>query len=144
MSTIVRLSLPALALMLSSALAGCGASTGVAGDPGGVRIEGDYVSKRAPNPPFRQGSEPIRLTLGEGEISFTAGCNHFSGRATVERQVLHTRNLGGTEMGCLGGGRQAQDEWMVHFFGSSPRVERDGADLVVRARSSEVRFVPAG
>jgi heat shock protein HslJ len=141
MSTVVRLALVAPVLVLSSALAGCGEDTGVAGDPGGARIEGDYVSDGAPDPPFPGDSEPIRLTLRGGEISFTAGCNHFSGRATWEDGVLRTSALGGTEMGCPGR-RQAQDDWMVDFFGSEPTGELDGTDLAVRSDRQKVWFVP--
>ena len=45
-------------------------------------------------------------------------------------------------MGCPGT-RQAQDEWMVDFFGSSPTLELDGTDLAVRSDEAKVWFVPA-
>ena len=140
MSTVARLALAALGLVLSSALAGCGEDTGVAEGPG-PRLDGDYVSDGAPDPPFADGSEPIRLTLRDGQITCTAACNHFSGRATWDDGVLRTSALGGTEMGCPGTG-QAQDEWMVAFFGSLPELEVDGTDLAVRSDAAEVWFVP--
>jgi heat shock protein HslJ len=140
MSTVARLALAAMGLVLSSALAGCGEDTGAAEDPV-TRIDGDYVSDGAPDPPFADGSEPIRLTLHDGQISFTATCNHFSGEATWDDGVLRTSALGGTEMGCIGAGHD-QDEWMVEFFGSSPELELDGTDLAVSSDSAEVWFVP--
>ena len=139
MSTHLRLA-PVGLIALAAALAGCGDVTveGI-GDPTDP-VAGEYVGD-GPVRIFPEGSAPIRLSLRGGEISFTASCNHFSGRATWD-DTLRTGALGGTEMGCPGT-RQKQDEWMVRFFGSSPRLELDGPDLVVRSRSSEVRFAPA-
>ena len=128
-------------VVLAASLAGCGDVTvtgvGTPNDP----VGGEYVGD-GPVRLFPDGSEPIRLTLRDGEISFTASCNHFSGQATWDDGVLRTSALGGTEMGCPGP-RQAQDEWMVDFFGSSPTLELDGTDLAVRSDRHEVWFVPA-
>ena len=135
---------PAGLVVLAAVLAGCGEATG--DDPpavgAGSAIDGDYVSDGAPNPPFRDRSEPIRLTLRDGQISFTASCNQFSGEATWDDGVLRTSALGGTEMGCPGA-RQSQDEWMIDFFGSTPTLEPDGTDLSIRSGKDRVWFVPA-
>jgi heat shock protein HslJ len=140
MSTRPRLA-PAGLILLSLVLAGCGEeSVQATGEPTND-IAGEYVGD-GPVRLFPDGSAPIRLTLRDGEISFTAGCNHFSGRATWGDGVLRTGALGGTEMGCPGG-RQKQDEWMVDFFGSSPKLELDGTDLALRSGNEEVWFVPA-
>lgn len=140
MSTHLRLSSVGL-VVLAAALAGCGdvevSGIGMPNDP----VAGEYVGD-GPVLFFPEGSAPIQLTLRAGEISFTASCNQFSGQATWDEGDLRTSALGGTEMGCPGT-RQKQDEWMVEFFGSSPHVEPDGTDLLVRSRSSEVRFVLA-
>lgn len=143
MSTHQRRLVPVGLVVLAAALVGCGDVTGE--DPPAVgtgsAIDGEYVSDGAPNPPFRDGSEPIRLTLRDGEISFTASCNQFSGQATLDDGVLRTSTLGGTEMGCPGV-RQTQDEWMIDFFGSAPALELDGTDLAVRSDTHQVWFVP--
>jgi hypothetical protein len=110
------------------------------GDPADP-VAGEYVGD-GPVRFFPDGSEPIRLTLSGGEISFTAGCNHFSGHASWDDGVLRTGVLGGTEMGCPGI-RQEQDDWMVHFFGSEPTIHRDGSDVRLRSDQGEVWFVPA-
>jgi heat shock protein HslJ len=126
MSTHPRFAPAGLAL-LSLVLAGCGEeSVEAIGEP---TYAGEYVG-HGPTPPFRAGSAPIRLTLRDGGISFTASCNHFYADADMTGGVLRTSSLGGTEIGCVGSG-QAQDEWMVGFFGSSPRVVLDGEDLSV-------------
>ena len=141
MSSRARVALAGLTMVAGWVLAGCGDDTG-AGDGRGSRIDGDYVSNGAPDPPFPDGSEPIRLTLRGGEISFTATCNHFSGQAAWDDGVLRTGTLGGTEMGCPRL-RLQQDEWMVDFFGSAPEIELDGTDLRLRSAAGTVRFVPA-
>lgn len=143
--TIHRLLLAPVGLVaLAAVFTGCGEEH-VQGflDPGAPAdpVGGEYVGD-GPVRLFPDGSEPIRLTLRKGEISFTAGCNQFSGQASWEDGVLRTSGLGGTEMGCPGA-RQKQDEWMVHFFGSSPRLELDGTDLAVRSDRERVWFVQA-
>jgi heat shock protein HslJ len=129
MSTDPRLA-PAGLVVLALVLAGCGEKTVGIGEPTDD-LAGEYVGD-GPVRLFPDGSAPIRLTLRGGEISFTAGCNQFAGHATWDDGVLRASALAGTEMGCPGM-RQEQDEWMVHFFGSSPRVELDGTGLVVRS-----------
>ena len=104
-------------------------------------IGGEYVG-HGPVPLFPDGSEPIRLTLQDGEVGFSSGCNQFGGTATWADGVLRTSGLGGTEMGCEPR-LHRQDEWMVELFGSEPTLELDGTDLVVRSGSEEVWFVPA-
>lgn len=128
-------------LLVSSALAGCGDEPGQdIRDP--IRpVDVEYVGD-GPARLFPDGSAPIRLTLRDGEISFTSSCNQFSGRASWDDGVLRTGALGGTEMGCPGL-RQRQDEWMVAFFGSSPAVELDGTDLAIESDKDRVWFVPA-
>ena len=139
MSTHLRLA-PVGLIALAAALAGCGDVTvGGIGDPTDP-VAGEYVGD-GPVRIFPEGSAPIRLSLRGGEISFTASCNHFSGRATWD-DTLRTGALGGTEMGCPGT-RQKQDAWMVRFFGSSPRLELDGTDLAVWSDTDRVWFVPA-
>ena len=124
-------------VLLSSVLAGCGeVSVQGTGEPTDD-LTGEYVGD-GPVRIFPDGSEPIRLTLRGGQLSFTAGCNHFSGQATWDDGVLRTSGLGGTEMGCPGA-RQKQDEWLIHFFGSSPRLQLDGSGDELRLRTGEGR-----
>jgi heat shock protein HslJ len=128
-------------VVLAGALEGCGGESvqgiGEPTDP----VAGEYLGD-GPARVFPDGSAPIRLTLRDGEISFTASCNQFSGQATWDDGVLRTSALGGTEMGCPGA-RQKQDDWMIEFFGSSPTLELDGTDLAVRSDETRVWFVPA-
>ncbi len=131
----------AAALALLTLLVSCGEENVQAfGEPTNG-IGGEYVG-HGPAPLFADGSEPIRLTLEDGEISFVAGCNHFSGTASWTGGVLRTGGLGGTEMGCEPP-LHRQDEWLVELFASAPTLELDGTDLAVRSGDGEVWFVPA-
>jgi heat shock protein HslJ len=136
-----RLTLPALLACAGLLLLGCGdgAEPPTRADDGG--IGGEYLSDGLPQPPFPDGSEPIRLTLAEGTISFTSSCNHFSGNATWDDGVLRVSGLGGTEMGCPGQ-RQAQDDWMIDFFGAEPSLHLDGTDVRFSSADVDVWFVP--
>jgi heat shock protein HslJ len=138
MSTHLRLASVGMVVLVAT-LAACGDVTAqVSGTPTDP-VAGEYVGD-GPVRLFPDGSAPIRLTLRDGDISFTASCNHFSGQATWDDGVLRTSALGGTEMGCPGT-RQKQDEWMAEFFGSSPMLELDGTDLAVRSEQENVWFV---
>ncbi len=129
-----------LALMLSLTAA-CGSDTATPAADGSPdrRTGTDYVSDGLPAP-FVEG-DVLRLTLGEGTISFQATCNTFSGNLEREGDVLHVSNLGGTEMGCPGAG-QKQDQWLVDFFSAGPTETMDGTDLALRNGDVEIWFVP--
>ena len=127
------------AVVLAAVLSACGEES-VQGTGDRVdAVDGEYVGD-GPARLFPDGSAQIRLTLRDGEISFTASCNHFAGRASWGGGVLRTGVLGGTEMGCPGL-RQRQDDWMVGFFGSSPTLELDGTDLRLRASDGRHELV---
>lgn len=139
MSTLLARLASAGLVVLAVVLSACGEES-VQGSGDRVHaVDGEYVGD-GPARLFPDGSAPIRLTLGDGEISFTASCNHFSGLASWDDGVLRTGALGGTEMGCPGL-RQRQDEWMVDFFGSSPTLELDGTDLRLRASDERHELV---
>jgi heat shock protein HslJ len=143
---------PALLAVLAVATAlvatACGSDSGDdpgsdpgAGAPSGG-IGGEYVAEGLPDPPFPDGSGPVRLTLEDGTIAFTASCNHFSGTATWDDGVLRASSVGGTEMGC-DETRAAQDDWLVELFTSEPSLTLDGTDLRVGSGADAIWFVPA-
>ncbi|MGH3362321.1 MAG: META domain-containing protein [Nocardioides sp.] len=131
---------PAAGLALLTLLAACGEQNvrGIGEPTNG--IGGEYVGY-GPVPLFPDGSEPIRLTLADGKVSFSSSCNRFSGNATWADGVLRAGGLGGTEMGCEPR-LHRQDEWLVELFGAAPTLELDGTDLAVRSGGEEVWFVP--
>ncbi|MFC5176134.1 META domain-containing protein [Nocardioides taihuensis] len=136
--------LAALAVGTALTATACGSDSGSDPGSGGSSggIGGDYVADDLPDPPFPEGSGPVRLTLRDGTIAFTASCNHFSGTATWDDGVLRTSQLGGTEIGC-DEERAAQDEWLVRFFSSGPELRLDGTDLRVGSGADAIWFVPA-
>lgn len=130
-------------------LVGCGAGTagpgGPAGAPGepassGTAIGGEYVADGLPEP-FGEG-DSLRVTFRDGEISFRATCNTFSGRASWGGGSLEVDQLGGTEMGCPGRGHD-QDEWLVDLFTSSAEIDIHGTDVRLASGDTEIWLVPA-
>ena len=141
---------PALVLLaLVPVLLGCGSDTAAprtGGDPtpddaGSGAVSGDYVVEGLPAP-FAEG-DLLRVTFGDGALSFQATCNTFSGTAAWEAGgVLRVSGLGGTEMGCPGAGHE-QDQWLVDFFTAAPEVSVDGTDVRVATADTEIWLVPA-
>lgn len=134
-----------LALAAPLVVAACGSTTAV--DPGAGSsgpadpIAGEYLSDGVPAQPFGDGAPAIRLTLGDGTITFSADCNRFSGKASWSDGRFSAESLGGTEMGCPPG-PTARDDWMVDFFTSADRIDVDGTEVVIRSGRTEVWFVP--
>lgn len=135
-----------LVLIAGLALVGCGSQTATpSGSPGtstapDVGISGEYAAVGLPAP-FDPGDE-LRLTFGDGEISFQATCNSFSGNARWDDGVLAVDELGGTEMGCPGKGHD-QDQWLTEFLAAAPTIDVDGRDVRLTHDGTEIRLVPA-
>lgn len=125
-------------------LAACGADSAGSSRGGRVPAEGpavgDFVAAGLPAP-FEAG-DTLRVTLGDGEISFQATCNMTSGLIDWDDGVLRTSSLGGTEMGCPGPGSE-QDEWLVDFFTSSPAFQVGGSGVRLANDDNEIWLVPA-
>ena len=131
-------------VVLLPLLAGCGAEGAPppADDGSGddTALSGEYVADGLPAP-FSEG-DVLRVTFGEGELSFSATCNQMSGTADWDTSTLAVSSVGGTEMGCPGDGF-AQDEWLVDFFTSDPSIAVDGTDVRLSADGTEIWLVPA-
>lgn len=117
-------------------LVACGSEAAAPG--AGDAPKGDYLSDGLPDP-FGEG-DSLRVTFGDGEISFQATCNTMSGTAELEDDVLVVSSVGGTEMGCPGAGHE-QDEWLVDFFTSRPAIERLDSGFELRGEAGTVRFL---
>ncbi len=125
-------------------LAACGTDSAGSSRGGRAPTEGpaagDYVADGLPAP-FEAG-DTLRVTLGDGEISFQATCNTTSGLIDWDDGVLRASSLGSTEMGCPGPGSE-QDEWLVDFFTASPAFQVDGMDVRLATDADEIWLVPA-
>jgi heat shock protein HslJ len=126
--------LAAFALLL--ALSACGREAGPT-DSGTLKFEpsGEYVVTAAtvggsPHA-FVKGSE-VRLTLEDGRLGITAGCNHLFGDYSLAYSpadlVLTAGTIGGTEMGCAPA-LMAQDSWLARFFSEPVSVGTDPLTL---------------
>lgn len=121
---------------------GCGSATSPspgAGDHDAHVPHGNYVSDALPEP--FSGGDSLRVTFGDGEISFRATCNTMSGATAWDDGTLTVTRLGSTEIGCPGRA-DSQDQWLVDFFSSSPDLSVDGTDVRLAAGGTEIWLVP--
>ena len=83
----------------------------------------------------------LRLTFQEGDnLGAGAGCNHMGGTWRIVDGVLLVEGGAMTEMGC-DEPRHDQDEWLVEFLGSSPRVALAGNELALTSGTVTVRLL---
>jgi heat shock protein HslJ len=82
----------------------------------------------------------ISLTFDYSALSFEAGCNNHSAPYSLCDGRLCASDFRVTAIGCdpiL----QAQDEWMAAFFGSSPRLSRQGPRLTLAGDDASLEFI---
>ena len=72
----------------------------------------------------------IRLTLADGHLGASAGCNIYGADYSISDGRLVARGGSMTEMGC-DEERSAQDEWLFEFLGSNPTITFDSDGLVL-------------
>ncbi|MEY2930166.1 MAG: hypothetical protein RL033_915, partial [Pseudomonadota bacterium] len=72
----------------------------------------------------------LRVSFDDGQLSFSAGCNSYSGPYSLCEGNLCVSGLGGTEIGC-DPQRHTQDEWFASFFTARPRLGIAGAALTI-------------
>src|SRR5690242_1395189 len=124
----------AAAVTLLAGLAGCAQATDDPAPAGDPAPSGTYVvtSVTVAGKPHElvPGTE-IRLTLDDGHLGLTAGCNHLSATYELEGDRLTAGPMGGTEMGCPGP-RMAQDTWLAGLF-ANPATLGGGDPLTLTA-----------
>lgn len=109
--------------------------------PDGTALAEAYVSTEvregdAPRP-LVEGTQ-IQLSLADGRIHASLGCNSLSGAYRLEGGVLVLEDgLAMTEMGC-DPPRHAQDEWFAELLGSRPTVDVEGETLTLTADDTVV------
>jgi heat shock protein HslJ len=82
----------------------------------------------------------VRLSFKDDQLSFSAGCNSYSGPYSMCDGRLCVTELGGTEIGCPPA-QQAQDEWFADFLTSSPAVAQAGATLTLTGAAATLEFL---
>jgi heat shock protein HslJ len=107
------------------------------GDPGLAGLEFSSVATTG----FTLATDTtITLTFDYSALSFDAGCNNHSAPYTLCDGRLCASDFRVTAIGCdpiL----QAQDEWMAAFFGSSPRLSRQGPRLTLAGADASLEFI---
>jgi heat shock protein HslJ len=82
----------------------------------------------------------LSLSFDYSALSFEAGCNNHSAPYSLCDGRLCASDFRVTAIGCdpiL----QAQDEWMAAFFGSSPRLTRQGPRLTLAGDEASLDFI---
>jgi heat shock protein HslJ len=92
-----------------------------------------------------EGFEPVegttvRLSFRDGEMGFSAGCNHHDGAYTLCDGSLCVEGMMSTEMGCSAD-RHQQDEWLAAFFLASPTLELEGDTLTLTTADATLVFL---
>lgn len=109
---------PILVTVFLSACAGSG--TPVPGDAGPDRAQGEWKSESG-----------ITLTITDGHIAGSTGCNRFFGSGRVENGLLVTGRMGATRMMCSPDLMKAEAEFFS-FLDTRPAVTRpDDRTLVL-------------
>lgn len=116
----------AAVLLLTGLLAGC-SSGGVAAD-----LEGRaFVSTDVRGYELMDGTQ-VTITFRDDDLRASASCNTMSGAVSVEDSKLRlVDGLMITEMGCHPPGPHEQENWLGGVLASEPRIELDGATLVL-------------
>jgi heat shock protein HslJ len=82
----------------------------------------------------------IRLSFDADQLSFSAGCNSYSGPYSLCEGKLCASSFGGTEIGCEPA-RQTQDQWVADFMLASPEVTQVGATLTLAGVDATLEFL---
>jgi len=83
----------------------------------------------------------IRIWFHEGTMSADAGCNHMTGRYTVEGSTLIVKALAVTDMACQPAARMDQDTWLAQFLSGRPTVEFAGDTLRLTGRDTMIALL---
>jgi heat shock protein HslJ len=82
----------------------------------------------------------LRLTFHDGDVRAYAGCNHLTGRASVDGERLVVDRFATTRMAC-DAPLEEQDAWLAGFLSAGPTWRLDGDDLVLSTGDTEIRLV---
>lgn len=132
----MRAKLLALVLSVAALSSACG------DDPRGLEAALDgrmFLLVSAEGFEAVEGTRPS-LSFEDDELAAYAGCNHMQSRYRVTDGRLALDGIGSTDIGCFGP-RSGQDEWYAAFLTSSPRLELNGDELVLRGDEATLRFL---
>ncbi|MEV8507949.1 META domain-containing protein [Actinoplanes sp. NPDC051475] len=130
-----------LAVVTIMAMTGCGGQSDAAAPPPAASQlwERTFVSAEDPGANLVPGTR-VRLTFRPGTLTAEGGCNHLTGKLTVEGDQLVVTDVGGTLMACSPE-LMEQDAWLTAFLQARPRWELDGGTLVLSSGTDRLRLV---
>jgi heat shock protein HslJ len=80
----------------------------------------------------------ITLTFADGQISGSAGCNHYGGGFTVQGQTIHFSDIYATEMYCMDpAGVMDQEQSYLAALMNANRFELTGDTLTITANAEQ-------
>jgi heat shock protein HslJ len=82
----------------------------------------------------------IRVSFRDGEVAAHAGCNHISGRFTIDGDQLRIGSLSTTLIGC-DAARHEQDAWLQGLLTSSPTITFDDPELTLETDEATLRLI---
>jgi heat shock protein HslJ len=86
------------------------------------------------------GGGPLTISFTEGRVAADAGCNKFTGAASLDDQVLHVSGLATTLMACEDD-RRGADEWLSGLLNSQPTWRLDGTRLTLDSPGRTVSLI---
>ena len=84
----------------------------------------------------------ITLSVTDGLLQASAGCNHLSAPVEVRRHRLVVGELASTDMGCARE-RHEQDEWLAGILAADPSYVLRGTRLLLTSGATEIRMAEA-
>lgn len=137
----------AAALATVTVLTGCGAGDGdvVAQAPPTADPSGEWLSTAVTERGEPRSLVPgtrVGLTFGDGRLSANAGCNSMSGPVSFADGRLKIEELATTGMGCPGGGRHEQDDWLAKFLAEEPAYTYADGLLDLTTSSTHIELGP--
>src|SRR5690348_2502521 len=115
-----------------------GDESGGAGNLWGRTFLSTTVTENGQNRPLVPGTR-LTLTFQDGGVRAYAGCNHLTGRASVDAERLIVGDFASTRMAC-DAPREEQDAWLAGFLSAGPTWRLDGDGLVLSSGDTEIRL----
>lgn len=120
------------------AVSACGGTGETGAGAGAADLAGrSFVSTGVTGHELVAGSE-VRLIFSEDRVSVNAGCNTLTGAATWDDGVLAVdEHVATTQMACDDALMQ-QDDWLLAFLKSGPRLTVEGSTLTLGDESESL------
>jgi heat shock protein HslJ len=131
------LPLLALAGLLIVSLTACGGASGSGGDP----LDGTSWTLNAYSGTSLIPGTTVNLTFEGGELSGSAGCNHYFGSYEVRGSTITIEGVGMTEMFCMEPeGVMEQEKVYLSALSAAQTFQVDGGRLVIASSGGDLTF----